>query len=851
MKKVLSLVLVAAMLVCGMAIIPSATAATLDEHNVSAEAYYFGGEVKVKEAEGTLGSEKFTWHPEKVVREGDPSKGSITLDGNIEDGEWGSPVARIRSEYAANNDGKEYGRNTSFDEPSAENTYYYYKTDPKTKKSLTPKGLNFDIYLMWDEEFLYVAAHVIDNDGYNAVNQGPDAWNNDAFQFRVDPQGPNSIVDGSGYDAKGGLFDYVSPWKGVEYNDKHGVLKETVGNFIVSYVKSTELYDASCRYNPEEIDYVFKDGTNGTVTQYSGEYANYADMMEIYGIGGIYGTAMTEDISPNQFQRRNRTDYEVAVSWDIVKEGYLAQAGNELGFAAVLLNASQAKGGAYNAWLGWGNGICASQMTHDPQTCGGSNSITLSSTPYTTARCEHNFAAATCVAPETCTLCGYQRGYKTGHTFDYSDLVLPTTESAGSVVATCSVDGHVENITIPKADNKNVQYSFTTSDVKIQDKGFSDGFTAAWRENNEVDEKFNRIGPILYNTDGSIMNSCDRVSFPDLGSVVDLYTNGSARTTQTVADDVKNGNQAGTYFSMDSWNSTYTYKMDVYFPDLSTDASKDDYISGIRNVFGNLNVYGTYSAGIFRFPTNEGYEYYAGIIYTKTGQSLETTADQFKAKALSYTKLDAADMAEKVWHTYAFMFDDASGTAVFAWDGKIMAYASDKHMCYKDTQDEVAYLRRYNVGAYIKDIVFGSPALMSDYVSSAATKYTVTIDGVATEYEVGATVSLNKPFYREGICSYRFVTWSGDTDVLADATAGVTEFTMPAKDVTLTSNYIIIGDANEDGEVNAIDLNLFRRMLVGLYGKKDCMNINNDEDLNAIDLNLFRRMLVGLYTPTN
>ena len=291
MKKVLSLVLVAAMLVCGMAIVPSATAATLDEHNVSAEAYYFGGEVKVKVAEGTLGSEKFTWHPEEVVRKGDSSKGSITLDGNIVDGDWGSPVARIRSEYAANNDGKEYGRNTSFDEPSAENTYYYYKTDPKTKKSLTPKGLNFDIYLMWDEDFLYVAAHVIDNDGYNAVNQGPDAWNNDAFQFRVDPQGPNSIVDGSGYDAKGGLFDYVSPWKGVEYNDKHGVLKETVSNFVVSYVKSTELYDASCRYNPEEIDYEFKDGTKGTVIQYSGEYANYADMMEIYGIGGIYHPA--------------------------------------------------------------------------------------------------------------------------------------------------------------------------------------------------------------------------------------------------------------------------------------------------------------------------------------------------------------------------------------------------------------------------------------------------------------------------------------------------------------------------------------------------------------------------------
>ena len=47
MKKVLSLVLVAAMLVCGIAIIPSAQAATLDEYNVATEAYYFGGEVSI------------------------------------------------------------------------------------------------------------------------------------------------------------------------------------------------------------------------------------------------------------------------------------------------------------------------------------------------------------------------------------------------------------------------------------------------------------------------------------------------------------------------------------------------------------------------------------------------------------------------------------------------------------------------------------------------------------------------------------------------------------------------------------------------------------------------------------
>lgn len=852
MKKVLSLVLVAAMLVCGMAIIPSATAATLDEHNVGVEAYYFGGELKMREASGTPGSVK--WEEEMTIREGDASKGTISLDGNIEDGEWGSPVARIRSEYAANNDGKTYGRNTAFEEPSAENTYYYY-TKRENGSSWTPKGLNFDIYILWDEDYLYVAAHVVDNDGYSASNKGSDAWDNDAFQFRVDPEGPNSSVGGTGYDAKGNssssIYDeYVSPWKGEEYNDKRGLLKESVSNFVLAYTGSTELYDSSKRYNPKKIDYEFNDGTKGTVTQYNGTHVNDFDYRLDYDEEGMYGSIMTEN-KGSALLPINYTDYEVAVPWNLVKEGYLAKAGNELGFAATLLNARPSVNG-YNAWLGWGTGVCASQMRWDPQTCGGSNSVTLSTTTYTTARCEHDFAAATCVAPETCKLCGYQRGFKSGHSFDYSDLVLPTTESAGSIVATCSVDGYVENITIPKADNKDVKYSFSTSDTKIQDKGFNDGFSVAWRTTNETDDNKNRIGPLAYNPDGSIKTAFDNTTFPDIGAVLDLYSNGNGKTSESIADDVTNRDQAGTYFSLDSWNSTYTYKMDVYFPDLSVDFD-DGYTSGIRNSFGNMNLYGTYSAGLFKFSTDEGDVYYAGIIPTVIGENSATTPEIFEAKALSYTKLSASDLTEKVWHTYAFMFDDVSGTAVFAWDGKIVAAASDKHMCYKDTQDEVTYLRRFGTAAYLKDIVFGSPALINDYVNGGtptpSDKYTVTVDGVAAEYEVGATVSLNKEFYRDGGLSYRFSGWTGDVDVLADATVGVTEFVMPAKNVTLNSTYIVVGDANGDGSVNALDANLMRRMIVGLYDKNDCMDINKDGSLNALDANLFRRMVVGLYTP--
>ena len=41
-----------------------------------------------------------------------------------------------------------------------------------------------------------------------------------------------------------------------------------------------------------------------------------------------------------------------------------------------------------------------------------------------------------------------------------------------------------------------------------------------------------------------------------------------------------------------------------------------------------------------------------------------------------------------------------------------------------------------------------------------------------------------------------------------------------------------------------------RRALIGLYNKTASMDVNKDDELNAIDLNLFRRMLIGLYAPT-
>ena len=132
----------------------------------------------------------------------------------------------------------------------------------------------------------------------------------------------------------------------------------------------------------------------------------------------------------------------------------------------------------------------------------------------------------------------------------------------------------------------------------------------------------------------------------------------------------------------------------------------------------------------------------------------------------------------------------------------------------------------------------------------AGSTYTVTIGGTAVEYAAGETVKISaETFYTANHLYYRFTGWSGDTDVLGDATQAEASFTMPEKDIVLEKEYLVIGDVNGDGSVNAIDLNLMRRAMVGLYHKTAGMDINKDDNLNSIDLNLFRRMLVGLYAP--
>ena len=67
--------------------------------------------------------------------------------------------------------------------------------------------------------------------------------------------------------------------------------------------------------------------------------------------------------------------------------------------------------------------------------------------------------------------------------------------------------------------------------------------------------------------------------------------------------------------------------------------------------------------------------------------------------------------------------------------------------------------------------------------------------------------------------------------------------------IAFESTYFIVGDANGDGRINAVDVNMCASALSG--GASDSsLDIDAGGNLNAIDLNLLCRMMTGTYTPT-
>jgi len=785
MRKLLSLVLVAAMLLSMVAAIPmNAGAADDGKLSTQAEAYYFGGETKFNELYGAGTTAKpYQYYGEEPVPFDEKKVSSdkvLTIDGVIDEGEWGNPSFTVSSDYAANNGGFTSRANDIFEEPSAENSYFYYNKDSykyanQYVKTPIEEGMSYTVYLMWDEDYLYVAADVYDITGHSNSNIDTNIWNGDAFQFRVDKDGSYTRADG--YNADGGkdadgnhITNY--PWRSSQYR---GGTEFTTGvpNFIVCYTSgnggTTITRDNANRYYAHDVLVDDPDSEVETdmitETQYCDIDISYAiifeDVCETYddykasNFGGQptavaeWGPAYAVAKPVKQSGTKYQTQYEIAIPWEYIDDAsdFLAEAGDEFGFATMLLDRQTGLSTSFGAFLEWGNGINSHRAYHDHKTCNGSNSLLLSATSFD-ARAdyhEHTYSEATCAQPETCTVCGYQRGFKTGHDYEITSYKLPTPDSDGYVTAKClnetCVDPYAER-TLNAASEEVYKWVDRNDGVVDLSSRLSSAFNAAWTnitwtyataEGASEPSWTPTAGTVVYNTNGDNAGSAKNMLWLKGQTRPEVISNEQTEVSAIVNPydftvlDLTCMSETGTYFHMyDFKGKNSAVSVDVNIWNRLTQAEREmegetGYNDTLVFWFGPTLI--EYAAGLYIIEDKDeagvvtDTNYYFAITPSGLNGSSLTIAE-FEDRALAYKEIDPSvvGIGEDEWHNMTFFIDYDANAALLFWDGELAVGEYDYHFAREaSTADPI--LRVFNLELCLTDLRAGEAGLAAKYVN--------------------------------------------------------------------------------------------------------------------------------------
>lgn len=845
---------------------------SLDGGNVGITVPHFSGTLIWNETTGRAPGITVGEDTEITLNKEATSDAVIHLDGAVSEEEWGDPILVLDSHYAATK--------LNFSEPSAENTFYWWEDDPA--KGANPEiGLNYKLWMTWDEDYLVFAAEVMDPDCWQLGAGGKDVWNGDSIQFRIDPQGPNSITNGVDYDPSVNRYPFASTYRSGG-GEKYGGY---VANIGVGYVDAgyIDIHDMSQRYNPWEEEVFAADGTLDYVNTAWRQGVSFAPNNPSFGgNGGVetdeifdnpfgvswgsYQAALTRTNPNNRME--TKAVYEFAIPWayfdgsyvkydketetsEVVYTGYVPTAGDEFGIAIALLNGLRG-GSGYNSWLTWGAGICGAQVDGIYyNSSAGTNSMLLGSEELGAENCTHpSFAAASCIAAETCTVCGYQRGFSVGHDYTHEAIAAPTSTTDGQIVSTCGTCGDVVTTNIAAKDSV-LLHEF------VYDMTNTSRFTTSLLGDGELVPNFDHISN-GGNWDSGAYNyqyfEKDSEGLATEVPVIDPRTNAQKNLLDVYGDKVVldlTDDYAGTYFqtngSYGSYSYEYSFRIDengFYEDFIDPDASPSTYENGVYHQFGGTtpqlsgNVYGTgYIAGFF--PTEKdgtsgvfriATERYATFVPAEDG----SLTDERGGELLNESEV--IDLGYD-WHKINFIFDDDSDTAMILLDGEVVAAAWDPGMDMNGNT-QASIWRRFNVGCMISDMKIGNITAFTEAGEVGPTMYTVTCDGeVIGEYEAGVEVELPVPEFTDG---ERFYTWEGADVERGDfnrrgTTANKRTYTliMPEEDVELTSDWVMVGDANGDGRNRVNDLSILKKIIAGDYDANDKQSEGADCNLDG------------------
>ncbi|MBE6562982.1 MAG: hypothetical protein E7660_04535 [Ruminococcaceae bacterium] len=874
MKRALSLFIAVLMVISTIAVGIPVSAATLDENNVGIEVPYFSGTALYNETIGPVlkaGAEPNYEFDEPLPLTGvenpgvkTPGDSVLNIDGIVDEAEWGLPLLVLSDDYAAT-----FGDLSV----SGENTYYWHGPDGENELKVA-NGLNYKLWMAWDEEFLYVAAFISDPDGQNASWDGANVWNGDCLQIRVDPDGPNSKVGGTGYDPS------VDPWPWA--TAERGGAGESYGgkvmNLGMSYLSAQkmEVFDMSPRYAPYITDGLDPETAEPIKLLAWNQNASYwnskwdADGVEENPFGKTYASAVLRyNITPEN-RKAIDTQIEIAIPWAYMNGSYveanqweddagevyvdyetiltniIPEVGNEYGLSIALLNGG--KGGTgYNSWLTWGSGICAGQFEKDYMTAGGSNSMVLVADELGTTGCVHEFAGATCESCEICTLCGYERGFATGHKYSHELVAAPTNLSDGKIVSTCTAgcNGVVETI-LPAAKTE-PQYVYDPS-AHVTSSIWSDGFRYLYYEDDEM---------TIPTIDPETGIQKDAIEYDENGDMYFDFT-----TTDP-----------GTYYATNKNFKEFAYSIDValtgediteYDEDDPTKESNGSYLDGLYYIFGGTTYnpggkgYGTHYAAGF-FPEEPGST--AGYFRIYDEAMTSVTVD---GAAVLIAESERIDLGTE-WHNFVLSFDEDTDTAIFYLDGEAILGVWDPDLDMAGN-DQVLIMRNFEVACKMKNMSIGDSDAFNEVEEVVGpTLYTVTIDGEEFgKFEAGTEVELPVPEsyadeYVPGIV-YRFfnyvgadVTRGGFDEYNETANGRIYTLVIGEEDVELESEFIMIGDIRTDEEIDAKDKSRLKKYIAGAQEltpeQEEAADINLDGEISSKDSNNLKKMMYGNYTP--
>lgn len=317
MKKTISLVLVAVMLLsCIVLAIPASAKATA-ENIAYVDALYF--------------------------------ENAPTVDGYISEAEWGAPTFSITAYDCA-----------TIDDTTPWYEFFYNRISATSRDGY--ENFTYEVWLRWDLNRYYIGIKVKEPDSHSLKNGTTNTWNGDAVQMRIDKAGANGVTNGGNFEV---TANTQKPWSSTNVPDFLFGYVEIAGGFSEAWENTSNkgmtsfsnnpLGTAQCVVAPAGTSY--SDDTQAGYTTYE------VSIPWAYIFNGDYDSLLMIPYKPGR------------------GDGPRGAIGRELGMSMVVLNDGADATAGWDAFMAWGSGICGAHHEQGAAACSGSNSVTLVETP--------------------------------------------------------------------------------------------------------------------------------------------------------------------------------------------------------------------------------------------------------------------------------------------------------------------------------------------------------------------------------------------------------------------------------------------------------------------------------------